>query len=332
MDYRFLPKIELHLHLDCSLSYDVVKEINPAVSHEEYRKSFVAPPKCNDLLDYLQRAIKGYELMQTKEQLRLVTLDLMNQLKTDQVVYAEIRFAPLLHITQGLTPYEVVQTINDALTVGIDHTGVEARLILCTLRHYFEEQSMETVKLVEQFRGSKVAGFDIAGDEAGYPIDAHTSAFIYAKEKNIPVTSHAGEAKGAESVWETLHHFYSARIGHGVRSVEDTGLLDFLKKQNIHLEVCPTSNVQTNVVNTFADHPVDKIYRHGISMSINTDGRTLSDTTLEKEYSILENNFNWQKSHFLRCNLDAIDHAFCEPALKEKLRQQIVEAYAAVGG
>ena len=332
MNYSLLPKVELHLHLDCSLSYTVVKQINPAIGYEEYRESFVAPPKCTDLADYLSRAIKGFELMQTREQLRWVTLDLVEQLKADNVIYAEIRFAPLLHIANGLTPYEVVQTVNDALTVGINNTGVEARLILCTLRHYYEEQSMETVKLVEQFRGSKVVAFDIAGNEAGYPIDAHSSAFMYARENNISVTSHAGEARGAKSVWETLHHFHPSRIGHGIRSVEDVQLMDFLKQNRIHLEVCPTSNVQTNVVNSIADHPADKIYRHGISMSINTDARTISDTTLQKEYAIMEKNFNWEKSHFLHCNLEAIEHAFCEPALKEKIRQHIVTAYTSAAG
>jgi adenosine deaminase len=327
MDYQALPKIELHLHLDCSLSYKVVKQIDPRITLKEYQESFIAPPKCTDLVDYLKRAVKGYELMQTKEQLHLVTLDLMDQLKADNVIYAEIRFAPLLHISKGLAPVEVVQTVNDALTVGINNTGVEARLILCTLRHYFEEQSMETAKLVEQFKGSKVVGFDIAGDEAGYPIDAHVAAFIYAKEKNIHITSHAGEACGAQSVWETLHHFHPSRIGHGVRSVEDDKLLDHLKKEEIHLEVCPTSNVQTNVINTIQDHPADKIYKRGISMNINTDGRTISPITLTGEYELLEKTFGWTKEHFLKCNLNAIAHSFCDAALKEKLKQRILAAY-----
>jgi adenosine deaminase len=327
MNYQDLPKIELHLHLDCSLSYKVVKQIDPSVSLEEYRDSFIAPPKCTDLVDFLKRAVKGYELMQTKEQLHLVTLDLMDQLKADNVIYAEIRFAPLLHISQGLTPVEVVQTVNDAVTIGINNTGVEARLILCTLRHYFEEQSMETVKLVEHFRGSKIAGFDIAGDEAGYPIDAHAAAFIYAKEKNIPVTAHAGEACGPQSVWETLHHFHPLRIGHGVRSAEDDRLLDYLKKENIHLEVCPTSNVQTNVVDTIRDHPANKIYNWGVSMNINTDARTVSPITLTSEYALLEKTFGWSKEHFLKCNLNAIAHSFCDESLKEKLKQKIMTVF-----
>lgn len=306
----------------------MVQQIDPAISFEKYQDAFIAPPKCTDLMDYLKRAIKGFELMQTKEQLQLVTLDLMEQLKADNVIYAEIRFAPLLHTEKGLTPYEIVQTVNDALTVGIHNTGVEARLILCTLRHYYEEQSLETVKLVEQFRGSKVVAFDMAGDEKGYPVDAHTTAFLYAKEKGIPVTCHAGEACDAASVWEVLQHLHPSRIGHGVRSAEDEKLLDHLKKENIHLEVCPTSNVQTNVVNTIQDHPADKIYRHGISMSINCDAKTISPVTLSSEYALLEKTFHWNKEHFLRCNLEAINHSFCEESLKEKLKEKIIAVYS----
>ena len=164
MKYQQLPKIELHLHLDCSLSYKVVQKIDPTITFEEYQHSFIAPPKCTDLLDYLSRAVKGFQLMQTKEQLRLVTLDLLEQLKADNVIYAEIRFAPLLHIAKGLTATEVVKTVNDALTEGMQQTGVEARLLLCTLRHYSEEESMETVQLVEKFKGTNVVGFDIVYD------------------------------------------------------------------------------------------------------------------------------------------------------------------------
>ena len=327
MDYRQLPKIELHLHLDCSLSYKVVQQINPAITAEEYRDSFIAPPKCTDLNDYLTRAVKGFELMQTREQLRLVTLDLFEQLKADQVIYAEIRFAPLLHIAGGLDPATVVQTVNDAVSEGIVATGVQAGLILCTLRHYNEAQSLETIRLAEQFKGTHVLGFDIAGDEAGYPVTAHIKAFQMAHELGIPCTAHAGEAAGPDSVKDTLQSFHPSRIGHGVRSAEDLGLLDQLKAHSIHLEVCPTSNVQTNVVDTIRDHPIDRIYRHGVSMSLNTDCRTISDVNLSGEYQLVESVFQWKKEDFLHCNLEAIRHAFCDEKLKIKLSQEIRDAY-----
>lgn len=328
MNYQALPKVELHLHLDCSLSYDVVKKIRPDISFETYADSFIAPPKCTDLADYLTRAVKGFELMQTKEQLRMVTLDLFDQLKADNVIYAEIRFAPLLHIAGGLSAKDVVEIVNEATGEGIKTTGVEARLLLCTLRHYSEAQSMQTVELVNEFKGTYVAGFDIAGDEAGYPLDNHIDAYDYAHKHSISCTAHAGEARGADSVWETLEDFRPSRIGHGVRSAEEDKLLDVLKRDDIHLEVCPTSNVQTNVVDTIQDHKADYIYNYGVSMSISTDARTISDTTLAKEYALMEDVFNWNKEHFLKCNLEAIRHSFIPEELKASLRSKIEKAYA----
>jgi len=327
MQYARFPKIELHLHLDCCLSFNVVQRLNPAISFEDYRESFIAPAKCTDLADYIQRAIKGFELMQTEEQLRLVTLDLFEQLAADNVLYAEIRFAPLQHTLKGLSAAEVVQIVNDAVEEGIRETGVEAGIILCTLRHYDERQSLATAALAEQFKGTHVVGFDIAADEAGFPIDSHISAFEKVRSAGIPCTAHAGEARGAISVWETLEFLKPSRIGHGVRSVEDPELITYLKENQIHLEVCLTSNVQTNVVDNIENHPADRIYRSGVSMSINTDARTISDVTLTSEYDLLARLFQWQQGHFLHCNLEAIKHAFLPEDKKAALQKRFVEAW-----
>jgi adenosine deaminase len=134
MNWTQLPKIELHLHLDCSLSYEVVAQIEPAVTLEQYRAEFVAPTKCVDLMDYLSHAPRSYPLMQTEEHLRLVTLDLFEQLRQDHVLYAEIRFAPLLHLDQGLSAHQVVAAVEAATAEAVRNTGIEARIILCTLR------------------------------------------------------------------------------------------------------------------------------------------------------------------------------------------------------
>ena len=327
MDFSKLPKIELHLHLDCSLSYEVARTIRPELSREAYKASFIAPPKCTDLADYISRADAGFQLMQTREQLHLVTLDLFRQLQADQVIYAEIRFAPLLHIKGGLAPEEVIEQVLESTRQGIAAYGVEARLILCTLRHFDETQSLQTARLVHRYRDTLVAGLDIAGDEAGFPIDTHRSAFNYAKKHGIPCTAHAGEALGAESVWETIRNFHPRRIGHGVRSIEDEELLIFIKNQGLHLEVCPTSNIQVDVFDCIADHPVDQFYRKGISLSINTDARTISDTTLGQEYRQLNAVFHWSSEHFLKCNLEAIAHAFAPAEVKERIRRRLLETY-----
>src|SRR5215469_13376528 len=139
-----LPKVELHLHLDCSLSYKVVSRLQPAITESEYKRSFIAAPKCRDLADCLMCATPAVKLMQSEESLRLVVEDVFEQLVADHLVYAELRFAPLLHLEQGLSPEAVVATVDKAVEQGIEKTGIEVRLILCTLRHYTREQSMET--------------------------------------------------------------------------------------------------------------------------------------------------------------------------------------------
>ncbi len=328
MNVQAYPKIELHLHMDCSLSYEVVSTIDPSISREVYLRDFVAPTKCTNLADFLTRAPRAIALMQTAERLRLVVMDVFEQLQRDSVLYAEIRFAPLLHSEQGLSPEEVVVTVDAAVAEASAATGVEARLILCTLRHYTTEQSMQTVRLVERFRGSHVVGLDIAGDEAGFPLDVHIPAFRYAAEQGIFRTAHAGEASGAASVWETLRQLHPTRIGHGVRSGEDSTLLAELRARQIHLEVCPTSNIQTNIYETYADHPIDRLYREKVSLSVSTDTRTITPITLNKEYEQLQHYFSWNRQHFLHCNLSALQAAFLPEAKKIELAQRLQLAYA----
>jgi adenosine deaminase len=266
-------------------------------------------------------------LMQTKEQLRLVTLDLFEQLRKDNLLYAEIRFAPLLHTEKGLSTREVVASVEAATAEAVHNTGIEARLILCTCRHVVAEQSLETVHLVEDFRGTYVAGFDIACDEAGFPVDAHIPAFQYAREAGIPCTAHAGEARGPDSVWETLEHFTPSRLGHGVRSIEDPALVEHLREQQIHLEVCPTCNIQIDLYDTYSDHPIDKLYRAGISLNVNTDDRTISNITLSQEYEKMHQTFGWEPDDFYHCNRNALKAAFVQDNVRNKLLERLAEGY-----
>ncbi len=325
MDCKTLPKVELHLHLDCSLSYAVVSRLNPAITREEYLHDFIAPARCTNLADFLTRAPKSIALMQTEEGLRLVTFDVFEQLQRDNVFYAEIRFAPLLHTEKGLTAENVVEIIEEATAKASQATGIEARLILCTLRHFSAEQSLQTVKLVERFKGTRVAALDIAGDEAGFPLDAHIPAFQYAIQNGIARTAHAGEGSGAESVWETLNLLRPSRIGHGVRSIEDPALIAHLRKEHIHLEVCPTSNLQTNIYDSYADHPINRLYDAGLSLSVNTDARTITDITLAQEYEKLHQVFAWDREHFLQCNLNAMRSSFLPEAVKKRLENRLRE-------
>lgn len=327
MDFRLYPKVELHLHLDCSLSYNVVHRLNPAITEEAYQHDFIAPAKCTNLVDFLSRTPHPLALMQTSEQLRLVVADVFEQLQRDNLLYAEIRFAPFLHTDQGLTPEQVVETVEGATANACATTGIEARLILCTLRHFSTEQSLQTAKLVERFRGTHVAALDLAGDEAGCPIEPHIPAYQYAIDHNLPRTAHAGEASGPQSVWETLRALHPSRIGHGVRSIEDAALIEHLRQEHIHLEVCPTSNVQTNMYDTISDHPINRLYELGIPLSVNTDARTITNITLTEEYEKLHKFFGWDKQHFLRCNLEALRAAFLSENVRQRLVAQLEERY-----
>lgn len=328
MSLRALPKIELHLHLDCSLSYQAVSKLAPSVTYEQYECDFVAPARCADLAEFLTRAPKGVALLQTRAALELVTADVFQQLAADGVIYAEFRFAPLLHTGEGLDPARVVEIVDDATERMIRETGIHARLILCTLRHFSESQSMETVQLVEAFRGTRVVAIDLAGDEAGFPIDAHIRAYEYALSRGLFRTAHAGEALGPNSVRETLRCLHPTRIGHGTRSVEDASLLDLLRAERIHLELCPSSNVQIiPEIADWRDHPIDRLYREGVPLNVNTDTRMLTRTTLTHEYRGLERTFGWGTEEFLTTNLMAIDAAFVDETVKQELRSAILAAY-----
>ncbi|HEX5226368.1 MAG TPA: adenosine deaminase [Bryobacteraceae bacterium] len=319
-----LPKVELHLHLDCSLSFKAVAQLDDSVSLEEYQREFIAPRRCTSLADFLTRAPRGFQLMQDEASLGLVVEDVFEQLAADGVIYAEIRFAPLLHLERGLTPEQVVAAVDRATEGCIRSSGIEARLILCTLRHFDREQGLVTARLVEQFRGSRVVALDIAGDEAGFPIDAHVPAFRYAIEHGLHRTAHAGEARGPDSVWETLREFQPSRIGHGVRSIEDPALVEHLKRERIHLEVCPTSNLQTGISRDYAEHAVDDLYRAGVPLSISTDTRTITNITLNEEYQNLEEHFRWTQADFDACNHAAIDAAFIDESVRSELQGKIL--------
>ena len=327
VNWRSLPKVELHLHMDTSLGYDGVAQLAPSVTREEYLRDYAGPEHCADLADFLSHVPRILTLLQSERGLRVLVQDMFRQLVDDGMLYAELRFAPHQHLSGGLSPSDVVRIIESETEKNIRDTGVEARLILCSLRHFDAARSMDTVQLVEQFRGSLVAGFDLAGDEAGYPLTTHLEAFRYAQDRGIPITSHAGEACGAESVWETLHTINPPRIGHGVHSIEDPALVQVLKERGTHLEMCPTCNVQLNVFPSYQSHCIDTLYREGLSLGISTDNRTLTPITLTREYEKLESVFGWQKADFLRCNLYALDAAFLPPAVKTALRQRLIAEY-----
>ena len=319
-DLGALPKVELHSHLDCCLSYDAVRRIDPGISRERYDAEFVAPTRCDSLADYLTYTLNYRAVLQTERALRIAVRDVFEQMAADGIVYAELRFAPLVHLQDGLSGDDVVRCVGDEIVGQIETTGIDASLILCTLRDFGTAQSLETARLA--VRHAPVVALDIAGDEIAYPLDPHLPAFDLVREAGLGVTVHAGEAGGPESVVEALDKTGTRRIGHGVRSVEDAALLDRLRTQEIHLEVCPASNVQTAVVPSREEHPVERLREAGVRVGISTDTRGVTDVRLTQEYERLRDVFGWTLADFEKVNRDALAVAFAP----EPVRQRVAKA------
>ncbi|TNE69426.1 adenosine deaminase [bacterium] len=325
---RLLPKTELHVHLDCSLSFDFLSTYIPDLTESAFKERFVGPAKFKTLAQFLTYATPQINYLQTEQQLRHSIKDLLKQLKHDSIFYAEIRFAPHLHQQKGLTPFEVVQILTDEAQKWNKKWDIQTNFLLCTLRHFSKKESFEVLELVEHFMGKGVVGFDIAGDEAGFDLQEHQDAFQQAFKKDIPITAHAGEALGAQSVLETLDVLKAQRIGHGVRSIENPDLIKKLINNRIHLEVCPSTNVQIDVFPTYSSHPINTFFSEGVSVGINTDTRTITGIDLSLEYYKMQQVFGWGIEEFKCVNESTINHIFIdEPqkkALTSKLNQGLI--------
>ena len=214
-ELRAIPKVELHLHLDCSMSFASVSALDPSVTPERYRAEFLAPRKCVNLVDYFRYLAPALALLQTREALTVSTIDLLRQLHEDGVVYAEIRFAPQLHRQTGMSTEAVVETVLAALVEGRRSYPVEARLILCQLRPEDTANGLELVRIAQKYRAHGVGGVDLAGDETGYGLGEHIPVFKQARDLGLNITAHAGEAGGAEKVREVVEQLGVRRVGHG---------------------------------------------------------------------------------------------------------------------
>ena len=305
------PKIELHLHLDGSLAFSLLQEEDPSLT----LKQVVAKEKCEDLNEYLQKFSLPIAYLQTKEHLENACQALLQMLKEDHVLYAEVRFCPFYHTKQGLSMDEVVSIVCESLK----DSETNVKVLLCMMRGANEEENLSVLSCAQRFLNQGVVGVDLAGAEAVYPTKDYAFLFSKAKQLGIPFTIHAGEADGASSV-ECAIQFGATRIGHGIRSIEQKESIQALKEKKVTLEVCPTSNVQTNAVSTYFDHPIKTLYDQGVFVTINTDNRTVSNITLTEEYQKLKETFGFTEKDFIKMNEYAIASSF----LKEEEKQEIL--------
>jgi adenosine deaminase len=324
---KHLPKVELHVHLDTSLSYEMVRRIHPRISFAEYTAQYTVPDKCKSLSHFLTYVEPGITLLQEEFALRKAMYDLVRQQALDNVIYSEIRLAPLLHTRRGLTLYEVADIVCDAAQEASTAFGFPVRLIFCTMRHFTAAQGIDTARAAVAHIDRGVVGFDLAGAEADYPLQPHLEAFRIAESSTLGLTAHAGEARGAESILETIEQIPVTRIGHGVRVLQSVDTIQKLIDRQIHLEICPISNIKIDVFQQMSDHAVNCLFDKGILLSINTDGWGLFQSTLSKEYTALVETFDWTLDHFLQINQMAVDAAFTDEATKLQLHQKLLDGY-----
>lgn len=302
---RKLPKAELHVHLDGSLRPATLVElareqkVKLPVSDADELAERMHVTDAHDLLEYLERFKVTLSVMQRPDALERIAYELVEDGVRDGVRYMEIRYSPILHTHKGMPLTETVEAPLRGLRRAEKAFGVRTGLIICGIRNMSPDTSLELASLTVAFKGRGVVAFDLAGAEYNFPAKKHKEAFYKVIDAHVGATIHAGEAYGAESIAQALHYCRADRIGHGTRLYENAELEAYVTDRRIPLEICLTSNVQTRAVPSYEKHPVRRYYDLGIVVSLNTDNRLMSRTTLTDEYWLAH-----KRLHFTRREID----------------------------
>ncbi|HVV84303.1 MAG TPA: adenosine deaminase [Kofleriaceae bacterium] len=295
-----LPKTDLHCHLDGSLRLDTVIDLArkqnvelPTFDRDGLHALLYAGERCHSLDDYLRTFDITLSVMQTEEALERAAFELAEDAWRENVRYLEVRYSPLLHLREGLRPAAAVESVLRGLRAAKRSFGLRYGVILCAIRSQPADQSLRIAELCVAFKNRGVVGFDLAGSEVNNPAKLHRQAFQLVIDNNINCTAHAGESFGPDSVHQAIHKCGAHRIGHGVRAVESGDLLNYINDHRIPLEVCPSSNVQTKAAASWESHPVDFYVDYGLRVTINTDNRLITGTTVSRELHLCHQHYGW---------------------------------------
>jgi adenosine deaminase len=331
-----LPKAELHVHLDGSLRPETMLELAqeygtrlPASDPEQLRR-YMHVEDAGNLVEYLERFAVTLSVMQTAGALERIAFELAEDLAGENVRYAEIRFSPILNTRQGLPLTEALDAPLRGLERARREFGIRTALIICGIRNMEPATSQELADLAVAYQGRGVVAFDLAGAEYNYPAKKHRDAFYTVINKNMATTIHAGEAYGPESIHQALHYCKANRIGHGTRLYEDPALLQYVKDFRIPIEICLTSNVQTRAAPSFEQHPLRRYYDADLVLSLNTDNRLMSGTTVTEEFwrAHQHQGFTWDE--LVDLDLMAFEAAFLHWDEKKDLVARVREEIRAI--
>jgi adenosine deaminase len=286
-----LPKTDLHVHLDGSLRistiFDLAKKQNvelPAKTEEELKTIVCCDDKCADLPEYLRGFGVTLSVLQTKDSLYRVAYELAEDAAKENIRYMEVRYSPILHTQKGLKLTEISTAVIDGLREAEKKFNIKTGVIICGIRNMDPSTSVKLAELAIAFKNQGVIGFDLAGAEFDNPAKHHKEAFDLALKNNLNITIHAGEAYGPESIHQALHYCGTHRIGHGTRLIEDGDLMNYVNDHRIPLEICFNSNLHTKAVKNLEEHPLSFYLDFGLRVTLNTDNRLISNTTLTDEY------------------------------------------------
>ena len=326
--FQHLPKAELHCHLDGSLRVPTVIELaiqqkvelptkDPAALHG----MMSIGERLGTLESYLDLFRLPLSLLQIPEALERVAYELAEDAWNEGVRYIEIRYSPVLHTRQGMTPAESIEAVKLGLDRAENDFGMRTGIIICGIRSISPEVSLRLADLSVQFKHKGVVGFDLAGAEENFPAKHHQEAFSLILKNNINTTLHAGEAFGPESIHQAIHYCGAHRIGHGTRLMEDQELMHYVNDHRLTLEMCLTSNVHTKSVRSLKEHPFKYYFDQGIRVTLNTDNRLVSNTTLSREYLIAKETFGLQLYDFR----DIIINGFKAAFISHQERREIIK-------
>jgi adenosine deaminase len=315
--FQRLPKTDLHLHLDGSMRLETVLDLAreqgvdlPAEDVEGLRKAMHIGEQMGSLVEYLKAFDVTLAVLQTADGLYRAMYELAEDAAAENVRYMEVRYSPMLHTRRGLRPTQIVETVLKAAHDAELQFGVETRIILCGIRNISAESSLAMAELVVAYKNRGVVGYDLAGAEYHYPPKDHQEAFNLVRRNNINVTIHAGEAYGPASIAEALHVCGAHRIGHGCRLREDGDLLHYVVDHRIPLECCPSSNVQTGAVKSLDRHPMRLYYNLGARVTVNTDNRLMTDTTVSKELHLAHTEMGFSLEDIKQVIMNGFKSAF----------------------
>ena len=327
-----LPKAELHCHLDGSLRVKTIIELAeiqdidlPSKNESELLKFLSIGSSPISLEDYIKKFDITLSVLQTPESLERASFELAMDCHKDGVRYLELSFSPILHTKNGMQLFETVDSVKRGLSMAFDECGILTGIIVCGIRHISPDHSLELANLSIRYKNKGVIGFDLAGAEENFPAKKHKEAFYLILNNNINTTIHAGEAYGPRSIHQAIHVCGAHRIGHGTRVCEDMELLNYINDHRIPLEICLTSNINTQSVSTIFSHPFKQYMNQKIRVTLNTDNRLISNTTLSNEYEIAINNFNLNENEIRTIIINGFKSAFQPHNERRKLIQKIVD-------